>query len=45
VGSLEAGSRRVTLADVIALCRVLAVDLLELLRGIDDESLRVLGLG
>jgi len=34
----------VTVADVIALCRVLEVDLRELLRGVDDDDLRVLGL-
>lgn len=33
VGDLENGRRRVTVADVIALCRALDVDLLELLRG------------
>jgi transcriptional regulator with XRE-family HTH domain len=44
VGDLENGRRRVTMADVIALCRVLEVDLNELLRGIDRDDLKVLGL-
>ncbi|WP_132208564.1 helix-turn-helix domain-containing protein [Kribbella steppae] len=44
VGDLENGRRRVTVADVIALCRALDVDLRELLRGVDDDGLRVLGL-
>jgi transcriptional regulator with XRE-family HTH domain len=43
VGSLEAGTRRVTLADAVALCRVLEVDLRELLRGADEEIFRALG--
>jgi transcriptional regulator with XRE-family HTH domain len=43
VGSLEAGTRRVTLADAVALCRVLEVDLRELLRGADEEILQALG--
>ena len=45
VGSLENGSRRVTLADAVALCRVLEVDLRELLRGADEQTLRALGVG
>jgi transcriptional regulator with XRE-family HTH domain len=44
VGSLEAGTRRVTLADAVALCQALSVDLRELLRGADDETLHTLGL-
>ena len=44
VGDLENGRRRVTMADMVKLCRVLEVDLDELLRGIDDDDLRVLGL-
>lgn len=44
VGDLEQGRRRVTVADVIALCRALSVDLHELLRGVDEDDLRVLGL-
>ncbi|MEJ1110898.1 MULTISPECIES: helix-turn-helix domain-containing protein [unclassified Kribbella] len=44
VGDLENGRRRVTVADAIALCRVLDVDLRELLQGVDDDDLGVLGL-
>jgi transcriptional regulator with XRE-family HTH domain len=44
VGDLENGRRRVTMADMLALCDVLQVDLRELLRGLDEESLRILGL-
>jgi transcriptional regulator with XRE-family HTH domain len=43
VGSLENGTRRVTVADAVALCRALEVDFRELLRGVDDEDLRALG--
>ena len=32
------------MADMIKLCRVLEVDLRELLRGVDEDDLRVLGL-
>lgn len=45
VGSLENGSRRVTLADAVALCRALDVELRELLHGLADEDLQALGLG
>jgi transcriptional regulator with XRE-family HTH domain len=44
VGSLENGTRRVTVADAIALCRALEVDLRELFRGLDEKDLRMLGL-
>jgi transcriptional regulator with XRE-family HTH domain len=44
VSALEAGSRRVTVADAIALCKVLEVDLRELLRGLDQEDWGALGL-
>jgi transcriptional regulator with XRE-family HTH domain len=44
VGDLENGRRRVTMADMIALCRALEVDQRELLRGADPDDLRVLGL-
>lgn len=44
VSALEAGSRRVTVADAIALCQALDVDLRELLHGVDDAGLRALGL-
>lgn len=44
VGDLENGRRRVTVADMLALCRALEVDLRELLRGLDADDLRILGL-
>jgi len=44
VGDLEQGRRRVTMLDMLLLCRVLEVDLRELLRGLDAEDLRALGL-
>lgn len=44
VGDLENGRRRVTMADMIKLCRALEVDLHELLHGIDEDDLRALGL-
>ncbi|WP_405070880.1 helix-turn-helix domain-containing protein [Kribbella sp. NBC_01510] len=44
VGDLENGRRRVTVADMIKLCRALEVDLHELLHGIDEDDLRALGL-
>jgi transcriptional regulator with XRE-family HTH domain len=44
VTSLESGTRRVTLADAVALCRALKIDMRELLRGAPDEVLQVLGL-
>jgi len=44
VGDLENGRRRVTMAEMVKLCRALEVDLNELLRGIDDDDLRLLGL-
>lgn len=44
VGDLENGRRRVTMADMIKLCRVLDVDLRELLRGVDEDDMRALGL-
>jgi hypothetical protein len=44
VGDVENLRQRVTMADMIKLSRVLEVDLNELLRGIDDDDLRVLGL-
>jgi len=44
VTSLEARGRRVTLADAVALCRALKIDLRELLQGAPDEVLQVLGL-
>jgi transcriptional regulator with XRE-family HTH domain len=44
VGDLENGRRRVTMADMVKLCRALDVDLQELLRGLDPEDMRRLGL-
>lgn len=43
--SLENESRRVTLNDVVDLCRALEVPLAELLRGADLEVLKELGIG
>ena len=45
VSALEAGTRRVTVADAIGLCKALEVDLHELLRGLDADDLRALGFG
>ena len=44
VSALEAGTRRVTVADAIALCQALDVGLRELLSGVDEESFRALRL-
>jgi transcriptional regulator with XRE-family HTH domain len=44
VGALENGTRRVTLADAVALCAALKMDLRELLRGAPPDALRTLGL-
>jgi transcriptional regulator with XRE-family HTH domain len=44
VGSLEAGSRRVTLADAVALCEALKIDLRQLLQGAPAHAMQVLGL-
>jgi transcriptional regulator with XRE-family HTH domain len=44
VSALEAGTRRITLADTVALCEALKLDLAELLRGAPDEVLQSLGL-
>jgi transcriptional regulator with XRE-family HTH domain len=44
VGSLESGTRRTSVADAIALCHALKVDLSELLRGAEPDALRDLGL-
>ena len=45
VMSLENQQRRVTLTDVADLCRVLKIDLAELLRGAERQVLKDLGLG
>jgi transcriptional regulator with XRE-family HTH domain len=44
VGSLENGTRRVTLADAVALCGALKMTLRELLQGAPEDALRTLGL-
>ncbi|MFC5267910.1 helix-turn-helix domain-containing protein [Kribbella qitaiheensis] len=44
VGALENGSRRVTLADALALCAALKIDLRELLRGAPAEVFQTFGL-
>ena len=44
VSALEAGTRRITLADTVALCDALKLDLAELLRGAPNEVLQSLGL-
>lgn len=44
IGFLESGRRRVTLADAVALCDALKVDLRQLLVGADTETLRKLGI-
>jgi transcriptional regulator with XRE-family HTH domain len=44
VGSIELGRKRVTLADAIALCAALQIDLRQLLAGVDPETLGTLGI-
>jgi transcriptional regulator with XRE-family HTH domain len=44
VTSLEAGTRRVLLADAVSLCAALQIDLAELLRGADADVLETLRL-
>jgi transcriptional regulator with XRE-family HTH domain len=44
VSALEAGTRRVTVADAAALCIALGIDLRELLRGADEDVVWALGL-
>lgn len=44
VGALENGNRRVTLADAVALCRALKIDLRQLLAGVPPETLQALGI-
>jgi transcriptional regulator with XRE-family HTH domain len=41
---IEGGGRRITLEDVLAVCRGLGVTLPELLEGADPEHLRAIGL-
>lgn len=42
VGSVEAGTRRVTLADAVALCGALNLSLRELLQGAPEDVLQAL---
>lgn len=42
--ALEQGRRRVTMADMVRLCRALGVDLRGLLGGVNEDDLQVLGL-
>lgn len=44
VSSVEAGSRRITLADAVALCGALKIDLRQLLAGVEPEVLDTLGI-
>ena len=44
VSSVEAGTRRITLADAAALCGALKIDLRQLLAGVDQETLNNLGI-
>lgn len=44
VSDLERGKRRVTVDDAAKICAALEIDLAELLRGVDDEVFRALGL-
>jgi transcriptional regulator with XRE-family HTH domain len=44
VSYLEAGTRRVTLIDAVALCKALRIDLRELLRGASADVLDALGI-
>lgn len=44
VSSVEAGSRRITVADAVALCRALQIDMRQLLAGVELDTLQVLGL-
>jgi transcriptional regulator with XRE-family HTH domain len=41
---IEAGRRRLVLADIIALCGALQIDLRQLLAGVDVETLQKLGI-
>lgn len=44
VSAVEAGTRRITLADAVALCGALQIDLRQLLSGVDPEVLSTLGI-
>lgn len=44
VSEIEAGTRRVSLGEIIQLCRIFEIPLSELLRGIDPEDRAALGL-
>jgi transcriptional regulator with XRE-family HTH domain len=45
VSSVEAGSRRITVADAVSLCRALQITFLQLLEGAPADVLNVLGMG
>jgi transcriptional regulator with XRE-family HTH domain len=45
LSAIEAGRRAVTVEDLPTLCAILGVTLHDLFRGVDAETLRVLGLG
>lgn len=44
IHDVEVGRRRLTLDDLTAFCRAFGLPLSELLRGADDEALRILGI-
>ena len=44
ITAIEAGRRRITLADAVALCGALKLDLRQLLDGVDPEVLQTLGI-
>lgn len=44
VSALEAGTRRITLADAVALCEALKIDLRQLLAGAPADVLQSLGI-
>lgn len=44
ISRIEAGRRRIQLADAIALCEALQIDMRQLLAGVDVATLRRLGL-
>ncbi|WBQ02933.1 helix-turn-helix domain-containing protein [Kribbella sp. CA-293567] len=44
VGTLESGTRRVTLADAVALCAALNINLRELLQGAPADVFEALGI-
>lgn len=44
ISAIETGNRRITLPDAVALCRVLQIDLRQLLAGVDVDTLQTLGI-